>query len=272
MVEGPERLPHCLQRYCREGHMPQDHVCPYFHNESGCDVGEDYISPHDVETIVEFCNGHYPECITYRMITEHGMDAIKKSATIDHPASSQHEVSLTPLTRSIIAMFGLALGLCLGAPHGIASSFATVSLMAGGLVLMVHGLHDWRHDKPFAATINCAYGLFGVSLIPLVTLPQAGISATPDPWGTTSYLAMWGLFSIAIYLTAFEYDRWLGSVFGLLTAAILTLSVATAIGSDSLARSAGVLFVASSLVGLLPMLLQRRSEHALATSRHPDTL
>jgi len=249
--------------------MPHDQVCPYFHNESGCDVGEDYISPHDVETIVGFCNGRYPECMTYRMITEHGMDAIKDSGTIGYANASHTEVSLSPLTRSVIALFGLALGLCLGTHHAIAASFATVSLMAGGLVLMVHGLHDWRHENPFAATVNCAYGLFAVSLIPLLTLPQAGISAIPDPWGTTSYLAMWGLFSIAIYITAFEYDRWLGSTFGLLTAAILTLAVATAIGSDSLARSAGGLFIASSVIGLLPLgIPQRRQPPALAPSRH----
>jgi len=248
--------------------MAQDQVCPYFHNKSGCDVGDGYISPHDVETIVGFCNGRYPECMTYRMITEHGMDALKDSGTIGYANVSHPEVSLTPLTRGVLALLGLALGLCLGIHHEIAASFATVALMVGGLILMVHGLHDWRHDNPFAATINCAYGLFAVSLIPLLTLPQAGISATPDPWGTTSYLAMWGLFSIAIYITAFEYDRWLGSAFGLLTAAILTLAVATAIGSDSFARSAGGLFIVSSLVGLIPLTLQRRLTPSLAPSRH----
>jgi len=150
----------------------------------------------------------------------------------------------------------------------VAPAIAAVALMTGGLVLMVNGIYDWRHERAFAATVNCAYGLFSVSLIPLLVLPRAGMSAFPDPWGTTSYLALWGLFSIAIYLSAFEADRWLGIVFGLLTAAILTLAVATAVDGISLTRAAGGLFAASGLVSLFVQALQRVTSHPVrVTSR-----
>lgn len=237
--------------------MSKGHVCPYFHTESGCDVGEDYISPHDVETIVGFCNGRYQECMTYRMIEEYGMNVSTLKTPTTHVSTLPQDVYLSPLSRGVIALIGLALGLCLAVNLSVAPAIAAVALMTGGLVLMVNGIYDWRHERAFAATVNCAYGLFAVSLIPLLVLPRAGMSAFPDPWGTTSYLALWGLFSIAIYLSAFEADRWLGIVFGLLTAAILTLSVATAVDGVTLTRAAGGLFAASGLVSLFVQALQR---------------
>ena len=248
--------------------MTSDQVCPYFHNESGCDVAEDYISPHDVETIVGFCNGRYAECMTYRLITEHGMEATQHSVQEERFADRVADTSLSSLSLGSITVIGLMLGLSLLLDHALIDSLTTVSLLAGGLVLIVHGVHDWRQDKAFPATVNCAYGLFAESLIPLLVLPRIGMSATPDPWGTTSYLAMWGLFSIAIYITTFENDRLLGSAFGLLTAAILTTAVATAIDSNSLIQSAGGLFMASGIVALFPKTLRERGTSSLTTSCH----
>jgi len=252
--------------------MAQGHVCPYFHNESGCDVGEDYISPHDVETIVGFCNGRYQECMTFRMIEEYGMNTVQRTRHLAPGGEAPLDTSLSPLSRSVIALIGATLGLCLLATSGLVATVTAILLMAGGLVLIVHGIHDWRRDKAFAATVNCAYGLFSVSLIPLLALPQAEMSAPPDPWGTTAYLAMWGLFSIAIYISAFETDRWLGSVFGVLTAAILSLAVATAIASSSLTHIAGGLFLASALLSIPAMALQRDDAHALQTAGRGPSL
>ena len=248
--------------------MAKDDVCPYFHSDSGCDVGADYISPHDVETIVGYCNSRFGECMTYRQINEHGhADVNGDILLVEEPL----DVSLSPLSRGGFWLFGSSLGLGLLLNSSWVPTVVSIALMVGGLLMIVQGLHDWRGDKSFAATVNCAYGLFGFSLIPLLVLPMAGMSPPPDPWSTTSYLAIWGLFSIAIYLTAMEYDRWLGGMFGLMTAAILTLAVATASGNVALINPAGGLFALSGLVTILPLLRHRQSEVALGTPRQAPT-
>lgn len=237
--------------------MSDNTVCPYFHSTSGCDVGNEYISPHDVETIVGFCNSRYSECSTYKMIEEHGMN-IETIQQASYPQKAiEHDISIAPLSRSFIAVIGVAIALSLIGNIRQMPVLAALPMMIGGLVLMVQGVHDWRKDKAFAATVNCAYGLFSVSLIPLLVLPRAGMSSTPDPWGTTSYLALWGLFSIAIFLTACEADRWLAATFGLLMAAILTLAVATAVTGTGLTHAAALLFVMSGLTSLLSQVFQR---------------
>ena len=46
-------------------------VCPFFrHNEDYCDVGCGYISPHDVKTIVAYCNCRFKECTKYQELVE----------------------------------------------------------------------------------------------------------------------------------------------------------------------------------------------------------
>ena len=38
-------------------------VCPFYgRGEKFCDVGADYISPHDVEAISQYCSGRYCDC------------------------------------------------------------------------------------------------------------------------------------------------------------------------------------------------------------------
>ena len=51
--------------------MHQKIVCPYYgKNEDDCDVGCDYISPHDVSLIIRHCSSAYQECLKYRELTE----------------------------------------------------------------------------------------------------------------------------------------------------------------------------------------------------------
>jgi nitrate/nitrite transporter NarK len=46
-------------------------ACPFFgQNEDACDVGLDYISPHDVETISHYCSSRYRECRKFSELSE----------------------------------------------------------------------------------------------------------------------------------------------------------------------------------------------------------
>jgi hypothetical protein len=46
-------------------------VCPFYaKGEKYCDVGSEYISPHDVNMIIKFCSCKYHECIKYQELTD----------------------------------------------------------------------------------------------------------------------------------------------------------------------------------------------------------
>ena len=44
--------------------MKETIVCPFYaKGDQFCDVGCDYISPHDVNMIIKFCSCNYQGCI-----------------------------------------------------------------------------------------------------------------------------------------------------------------------------------------------------------------
>jgi len=46
-------------------------ICPYYgKNDDYCDVGCGYISPHDVNMIIKFCNGNFADCMKYRELSD----------------------------------------------------------------------------------------------------------------------------------------------------------------------------------------------------------
>ncbi len=46
--------------------MTTSDICPFYgKNDDYCDVGCGYISSHDVNMIIRYCNGHYQECDKY---------------------------------------------------------------------------------------------------------------------------------------------------------------------------------------------------------------
>jgi len=51
--------------------MTNKPICPYYgKNDDFCDVGCGYISPHDVNMIIRYCNKHYSECSKYQELAD----------------------------------------------------------------------------------------------------------------------------------------------------------------------------------------------------------
>ncbi|SHJ38682.1 Nitrate/nitrite transporter NarK [Malonomonas rubra DSM 5091] len=70
-------------------------VCPYYgRGENFCDVGADYISPHDVEAISHYCSGRYSECEKFQeLVARHPEELNHQPAAArfrtDQPAAAE---------------------------------------------------------------------------------------------------------------------------------------------------------------------------------------
>jgi len=48
-----------------------DIVCPFYaKGDKYCDVGDEYISPHDVNLIIRYCSCRYTDCLKYRELCD----------------------------------------------------------------------------------------------------------------------------------------------------------------------------------------------------------
>ena len=51
--------------------MGSQGICPFYgKNDDYCDVGCEYISPHDVKMIISYCNAQYLECVKYMELVD----------------------------------------------------------------------------------------------------------------------------------------------------------------------------------------------------------
>lgn len=51
--------------------MGNQDICPFYgKNDDYCDVGCEYISPHDVNMIIRYCSGRHAQCSKYMELAD----------------------------------------------------------------------------------------------------------------------------------------------------------------------------------------------------------
>ncbi|HIJ82327.1 MAG TPA: hypothetical protein HPP76_11540 [Desulfuromonadales bacterium] len=51
--------------------MIAENICPFYGiDDDQCDVGCGYISPHDVNMIIRYCNGRHHDCLKFHELSE----------------------------------------------------------------------------------------------------------------------------------------------------------------------------------------------------------
>lgn len=51
--------------------MGNKDICPFYgKNDDYCDVGCEYISPHDVNMIIQYCSGRHIQCTKYMELAD----------------------------------------------------------------------------------------------------------------------------------------------------------------------------------------------------------
>jgi uncharacterized protein len=70
----------------------------------------------------------------------------------------------------------------------------------GGIAQIIAGIMEWRKNNTFAATAFISYGLFWESLVAMIILTKLGWGAASDDKAMAAYLAMWGLFTLVMFI------------------------------------------------------------------------
>src|SRR5256885_3773335 len=87
----------------------------------------------------------------------------------------------------------------------------------GGIAQVIAGIMEWRKGNTFATTAFISYGLFWLSLVALIVLTKLGWGAASNDTAMAAYLAMWGLFTLVMFVGTLRLNRALQVVFGTLT-------------------------------------------------------
>ncbi len=94
----------------------------------------------------------------------------------------------------------------------------------GGIAQIIAGVMEWRKGNTFATTAFVSYGLFWLSFVTMIVLTKLGWGAASNDIAITAYLAMWGLFTLVMFIGALRLNRALQIVFATLAVLFFLLA------------------------------------------------
>lgn len=108
----------------------------------------------------------------------------------------------------------------------------------GGIAQLIAGIMEYKQGNTFGTVAFVSYGSFWLSLVFIWAMPQFGLPAA-DAVSMGWYLAMWGVFTFALFVGALKGKTIGKLVFGSLTVLFFLLALANFTGSHAVHTIAG---------------------------------
>jgi len=114
-----------------------------------------------------------------------------------------------------------------------------MGIFFGGIAQVIAGIMEWKKGNTFGMTAFMCYGFFWIVLVFMILMPTLGWTGALDKASLVSYLALWGLFSLVMFVITFRLSKALQVVFGLLVLLFILLVFGNALGSETILHIAG---------------------------------
>lgn len=142
-----------------------------------------------------------------------------------------HNIGLFPLSTVILAM----------------------GIFYGGIAQVIAGIMEYKNGNTFGTTAFTSYGMFWLSLVGLLIMPNMGLGEATSAHFLASYLLIWGIFTgFMFFATLARFPVAKQVVFGSLTLLFFLLAAGDFTGSATIGHLAGAvgIFCGSSAVYL----------------------
>ncbi len=164
-----------------------------------------------------------------------------ESGTIDITQVKILDATANPAALGLTA-FGLTtvlLNLHNAGYFGLGSMILAMGIFYGGLAQVIAGIMEWKKNNTFGMTAFISFGLFWLSLVTLLILPKLGLADATSANALAAYFAMWGLFTLVMFMGALKTTRALQVVLGLLAVLFFLLAIGELSGNTTITQVAG---------------------------------
>ncbi len=126
--------------------------------------------------------------------------------------------------------------------YGLDAVVIGMGIFIGGLAQIIAGILEFKKNNTFGMTAFVAYGFFWISLCTIWLLPTmfSNSNFQSSAISLGYYLAMWGVFSVFMFIGTLKLNRILQLTFGTLVALFFLLAAAKFTGSHIIERIAGI--------------------------------
>lgn len=122
---------------------------------------------------------------------------------------------------------------------GMDAMILSMGIFFGGLAQVVAGIMEFKKNNTFGTTAFTSYGFFWLALVGLNIMPEMGIAEAPGSLSMASFLFMWGLFTLFMFIATLKISKALQVVFGTLTILFFLLAIGNFTGSTFILTLAG---------------------------------
>ena len=140
------------------------------------------------------------------------------------------------------------------------SAIFAMGIFFGGMAQIIAGIMEWKKNNTFGTTAFISYGFFWISLVGLILMPGFGWSIPLAKEALVSFLTLWGLFSLVMFIITFRLSKALQFVFGSLTLLFFLLVAGNATGIVAILQIAGVIGIICGLSAMYTGLGQVMNE------------
>jgi succinate-acetate transporter protein len=123
--------------------------------------------------------------------------------------------------------------------YGLGTMILSMGIFYGGLAQIFAGIMEWKKGNTFGTTAFCSYGLFWLSLVGLLLMPELGLGNPNETPAMVAYLTMWGIFTLVMFFGTLKINRALQFVFGSLALLFFLLAWGDAAGGGMITTFAG---------------------------------
>lgn len=121
----------------------------------------------------------------------------------------------------------------------VSAMILAMGVFYGGIAQIIAGLLEYRKGNTFAFTAFTSYGVFWLTLVGLIVAPRFGfVEKTPEAF-MGWFLALWGIFTLALFIGTLNKNRALQVVFGSLVVLFALLAARDWTGSEAIGTIAG---------------------------------
>jgi len=144
--------------------------------------------------------------------------------------------------------------------YGMGSMILAMGIFYGGLAQIIAGIMEWKKNNTFGTTAFTSYGLFWLTLVALIVMPEMGWAAAPETKAMAFYLLMWGIFTFVMFFGTLRANRALQFVFLSLAILFFLLSIGDFSGSGLVKKIAGYEGIVCGLAAVYAGLAQVLNE------------
>ncbi len=119
------------------------------------------------------------------------------------------------------------------------SMILAMGIFYGGLAQVFAGILESKKNNTFGMTAFISYGFFWLTLVALIYMSKWGWIAATNKDSLATYLLVWGIFTLLLFIGTLRLNRALQFVFATLTILFFLLAIGNYTDNENIIKFAG---------------------------------